>query len=232
MKITWLGHASFLLESGDVRIITDPYDPDDLNLLPVTEPADIVVRSSDDDIAHAYIDSIPKPFDLITATEIVDRGTEVKGIQFQAVPSQESIFKEGGYRDNALYRFTLEGITITHMGDVGNPLSASQLDALEGTDLLFALAGGHPTIGLDDLETVISTLKPKQVIPMHFRVPGPRFFMLPVTEFTNRYPESTVRFKGGSTISINVVELGSRQDETRITVLEPKNVKPEEKAAG
>lgn len=232
MKITWLGHASFLLESGDLRVITDPYDPDDLNLLPVIEPADIVVRSSDDDIAHAYIDSIPKPFELITATEIVDCGAKVKGIQFRAVPSQESVYKEGGYRDNALYRFTLEGITITHMGDVGNPLSKSQLAALDGTDLLFALAGGHPTIGLDDLETVVSTLKPKLVIPMHFRVPGPRFFMLPVTEFTDRYPESTVQFAGVSTISVDAAELGSQQKETRITVLEPKNVKSEEKAAG
>jgi len=25
MKITWLGHASFLIESGNHRIVTDPF---------------------------------------------------------------------------------------------------------------------------------------------------------------------------------------------------------------
>jgi L-ascorbate metabolism protein UlaG (beta-lactamase superfamily) len=229
MNITWLGHASFLIESGGLRIITDPYEPEDLNLLPVTESADIVVRSSVDDIAHCYTDSIPKPFETITATDIVDDGALVKGIEFSAVESQESIYKEGGSRDNAMYRFTLEGINITHMGDVGNPLTANQLGALQGTDLLFVLAGGHPTIDLDDLEEVIRVLEPKMVVPMHFRVPGPRFFMLPVTDFTDRYPESLVRLSRESSFSVVSAELLSLKETPQIVVLDPLRVKPEER---
>lgn len=50
MKIKWLAHAAFLIEDDDLRIITDPYEPNDtINLHPITKPADIVIRSSDDD---------------------------------------------------------------------------------------------------------------------------------------------------------------------------------------
>lgn len=219
MKIKWLAHASFLIEGDDLRIITDPYEPNEIiNLPPVTETADIVVRSSDDDEAHCYVDTIPAGFDLVTATEIVDGGATVKGIDFTGIWSQESIYKEDIVRDNAMYRFTLEGIHITHMGDVGNPLTDSQIEALAGTDILLALAGGHPTIDLNDLQIVIEAIKPKVVIPMHYQIPGPRFFMLPVTELTGKYPPSMIEWVEGSDISFSKKSL---PNEPRIFVLKP-----------
>ena len=142
---------------------------------PVTESADIVVRSSDDDEAHCFIETIPPGFDLVTATDIVDTGATAKGIHFDGIWSQESIYKEDIVRDNAMYRFTLEGIHITHMGDVGNSLTEAQMATLAGTDILLALVGGHPTIALPDLHVVIATVQPKVVIPMHYRIPGRAF---------------------------------------------------------
>jgi L-ascorbate metabolism protein UlaG (beta-lactamase superfamily) len=91
MKIKWLAHASFLIEGDGLRIITDPYEPNEImNLPPVTETADIVVRSSDDDEAHCFVDTIPPGFDLVTATDIVDHGVSVKGVTFSAIWSEES----------------------------------------------------------------------------------------------------------------------------------------------
>jgi hypothetical protein len=107
-----LAHASFLIEGEGLRIITDPYEPNEIiNLPPVTEPADIVVRSSDDDEAHCFIDTIPAGFKLVTATDIVDAGTTVKGISFDAIWSEESHIHKEIVRYNAMYHFTLEGIT-------------------------------------------------------------------------------------------------------------------------
>ena len=219
MKIKWLGHASFLIEGDGLRVITDPYEPNDIiNLPPITESADIVIRSSDDDEAHCFVDTIPEGFELITATEIVDSGATVKGIKFDAIWSEESHKHKKVVRDNAMYRFTVEDINITHLGDVGNPLTESQLDALAGTDVLLALTGGPPTIELEDLVNVIEIIKPKVVIPMHYRIPGPRFFMLPVTEFTSRYPTEMVQWLDTSEIELSRNDLPA---ETCIYVLEP-----------
>jgi L-ascorbate metabolism protein UlaG (beta-lactamase superfamily) len=121
-------------------------------------------------------------------------------------------------RDNALYRFTVEDINIAHMGDVGNPLSERQLDALSGIDVLLALAGGPPTIELEDLEDVLNAIKPKVVIPMHFRIPGPKFSMLPVSAFTDRYPPERVQRFATSEIELN---RGTLPDDMQIYVLEP-----------
>ncbi len=219
MKIRWLAHAAFLIEGDGLRIITDPYEPNAiLNLPPITETADIVARSSDDDEAHCFVDTIPPGFDLVTATEIVETGAVVRGVKFTAVYSQESIYKEDIVRDNAMYSFTLEGVRITHMGDVGNPLTAAQLAALAGTDVLLALAGGHPTIALTDLHAVIAAVQPKLVIPMHYRIPGPRFAMRTVTDFTSYYPAETVDWPDSSEIELT---RDSLPGETRIVVLRP-----------
>ncbi len=220
IKIQWLAHASFLIEGQGVRIITDPYEPNEIiNLPPVTETADIVVRSSNDDEAHAFIDTIPPGFDLVTATDIVDTGASVRGIEFNAVWSMESITKADNIvRDNAMYRFNIEGINITHMGDVGNTLTDTQLAALQGTDVLLALTGGHPTIDLKDLKTVIETIKPKIVIPMHYRTPGPRFFMRPISDFTSMYADEMVQYR-----DTNVIELSKETlpPSSQIIVLQP-----------
>ena len=203
IKIKWLAHASFLIEGQGLRIITDPYDPQDVNLPPVAEPADIVIRSSSDDIAHSFVGNIPLGYELITATEIVDGGATAKGLHVTAVWSQESLIHKHVARDNAMYRFTLDGITICHMGDAGNPLTETQMTALAGADVLLALAGGPPTIELDDLYQVIQTVKPRLVIPMHYRIPGPKFFMLPVTDFAGYFPKESVTWSESSEIEID-----------------------------
>ncbi len=219
MRIRWLAHASFLIEGDGLRIITDPYEPNQvINLPPITEPADIVIRSSDDDEAHCFVDTLPPGFDLITATEIVDTGALARGLTVEALWSQESLVYKDVVRDNAMYRFKLEGIEIAHMGDVGNPLTDAQMDALKGTEILLALTGGPPTIELEDLITVIDRINPRVVIPMHYRIPGPRFFMLPVSHFTALFPEDLVDWIDSSEVEFSKDTL---PDSTRIVVLNP-----------
>lgn len=218
MKITWLAHASFLIEGDGLRIITDPYMPEELNLPPITEPADIVIRSSDDDLGHCYIDPIPTGYQLVTTTDIVDTGTTVKGLEITAIAVRESLIHKESPLDNAMYRFTLEGINITHMGDVGNRLSEDQLAAMAGTDVLLALTGGPPTLDLDDLYEVINVLKPRLVIPMHYRIPGPKFFMLPITDFTQAFPAKAVRWFETPGVELSRETLPA---ETQIYVLQP-----------
>lgn len=218
VRFTWLAHAAFLIEGEGLRIITDPYDPKNIHVSPITEPADIVIRSSEDDRAHCYVDTIPPGFNLITATDIVESGASVRGLDVTAIWSQESLVHKDIPRDNAMYRFELDGIQISHMGDVGNFLTDDQMIALSGTDVLLALAGGPPTIELDDLYTVIQTIKPRIVIPMHFKIPGLKFSILPVNEFTSYFPDEDVEWVEGSQLEISKETL---PEATRIYVLQP-----------
>ena len=189
MKIKWFAHAAFLIEGDGLRIITDPYTPDEMGFPPITEPADIVIRSSSDDGGHCYAEMIPGEPEVVTATDIIYGGVTVHGLKITAIPVRESLIHKDSPLDNGMYRFTLEGIRLAHMGDVGNPLTEEQLDALANVDVLFVLAGGPPTIELDDLREAIDIIQPRVIIPMHYHLPGTKVKMLPITELTDRFSD-------------------------------------------
>lgn len=225
MKIKWLGHASFLITGEGRRIITDPYNPAITKLYPVDDPADIVVRSSDDDEAHSYIDAIPAGYELLTATDNIEsdkREKVVKRVPFRFIPSRESVIHKEVARENAFYRFTLEGVEIAHLGDIGNPMTDEQIDFLRGTDILCALAGGPPTIELKDLWALIEAVKPRLIIPMHFRIPGPEFFMLPIDNLISFFDQSAVRHAGTSEIEVSKNILPAT---TQLFMLDPAKVR-------
>lgn len=216
MKIKWYAHASFLLEGDGLRIITDPYSPEEMAFPPITETADIVIRSSDDDLGHCYAEMIPGDPIVVTATDIIDSGTTVKGLAISAIPVRESLIHKESPLDNGMFRFTLDGVKVAHLGDVGNALTEEQLAGLAGAEVLFVLAGGPPTIDLDDLQAAINQLKPRLVIPMHYHLPGTRVKMFPVTEFTGRFPPEMIEWADSAEIEVTPETLPA---ETKIVVL-------------
>jgi L-ascorbate metabolism protein UlaG (beta-lactamase superfamily) len=216
MKIKWIAHATFLIEGEGLRIVTDPYTPHVLGLPEAREKADLVLRSSADDEGHCNASMIPGNPVVVTATEIPPGGIEVKGIKVVAIPAQESLIYKEEPGNNAMYRFTLESVALAHLGDVGNPLSADQVAALQDTDVFLVPAGGPPTIGLDDLWKALAIIRPKIVIPMHYHLPGTKIKMLPVTEFTDHFSPTVVDWQPGSEIEISRHSLPK---EMRIMVL-------------
>jgi len=211
LNITWLAHAAFLIEGDGVRIITDPYTPDRMGFAEITAPADVVVRSSSDDLAHCNAAMIRGNPAVVTATEVGLNGIVAAGVQFDAIPAQESLIHKETPADNAMYRFTLEGIRVAHLGDIGNRLTETQLAALAGVDVFLALAGGPPTIDLDDLMDAIESIQPRVVIPMHYLLPGASFNMLPVTDLASRWPADQVVWHQGSTVTFTPATLPSRR---------------------
>ena len=75
MKITWFGHAAFLVEgvnpAGEaVRIILDPYNyPACGGYLPINEAADIVSISHHNERYHSDLSAIEGDYELIDALE-------------------------------------------------------------------------------------------------------------------------------------------------------------------
>jgi L-ascorbate metabolism protein UlaG (beta-lactamase superfamily) len=173
MKIKWYGHASFLITSDDgLTIITDPYTPETSGYQPITDVADIVIMSSDNDSFHCRADLLPGNPVVINALTVAQNGGErtEKGVTFHAVAAMEALnHYEHDPDQNGMYRFVVDGVSVGHMGDIGNPLTEAQIEFFCDVDVLLALTGGHPTIELDDLKTFIDAANPRYVIPMHFR---------------------------------------------------------------
>ena len=72
MRITWYGHAAFLIETQGLRIILDPYrSPDSGGYLPIDEPADLVVVSHENDRYHSHLGQIVPPFQVIRGADKV-----------------------------------------------------------------------------------------------------------------------------------------------------------------
>ena len=220
MKIKWYGHACFRIEGDDIVIVTDPYTPEVAGLDPMDEPADVVVMSSATDRFHSDVSMIPGDPKILNALEIAGRGqVQVNGVVFEALPTMESLRHKESPDENAIYRFELEGISILHLGDLGNPLTEEQLDLLRGrVSILLALSGGPPTIELEDLERAIEEIRPRVVIPMHYQIPTLKLNILPLEAFTSRYPEDVVTRVRATEVEFSLETLPRT---LRVYVLEP-----------
>ncbi len=222
MQIRWYGQAAFRLEAEDgTSVITDPYTPDLLGYAPIKDSADLVIISSEDDQAHCRADLIPGDPAVINALDLAldDKVTTSAGVTVRAIEAAEWVNHPRGVPgQNGMYRFELDGLKIAHMGDVGNPLNDQQMAFFEDVDVLLALAGGYLTIELPDLDTMIKRMKPKLVIPMHFRTLTykPRNTMW-IESFLSYYDDAQVDFALDHTTKIGKADIPS---ETRVLVMD------------
>jgi len=220
MRIKWYGHASFLIETNGIRIITDPYTPSIVPFEPIRETADIVIRSSDDDDGHNHAEMIGGTPMVVTATDIINDGLALEGLRFDAVGVKEHIEHPTHETplDNAMYTIRSEGLCVGHMGDVGHALSGEHIDALKDSDILLALTGGFPTIDLNDLDVAIETIQPQLIIPMHYAVNNVDLGMLNIDAFTDRFPSDQVQRIAGNEVEISADTIGEMG---RVMVLKP-----------
>jgi hypothetical protein len=134
VEIAFYAHASFRLEADGLTVITDPYTPgpQPRGFDPINEPADHVIMSSATDAFHSDLSHARGNPTVINALELPPEGSTVRGLHIRSFPAMESFtFYFGRDPDaNALYLFTLGGIHVLHMGDIGNPVSPAHLDAL------------------------------------------------------------------------------------------------------
>ncbi len=223
MRVTWYGHAAFGLDpSSGPRIITDPYTPQGVGYAPINDPADLVIISSDDDSAHCRADLIPGDPTVVNALQVAQSGgnTNALGIEITAIEAAEwdQHPEHAVPGQNGMYRFNLDGMNCAHMGDVGNPLSDAQQAFFEDTDILFALAGGYLTLELPDLMEMIHRMRPKLVIPMHFRTLTyrPRNTMW-IESFLSHFKEEHIDFAFSSEVELTTRDIPPR---TRVLVMD------------
>ena len=161
MRITWYGHAAFLIETRGLRIILDPYrSPDSGGYEPIAEPADLVVVSHENDRYHSHLGQIVPPFEVVRALELPPEGKIVRGIRFQAVHVFET--PERLPEDEVtIVHFRTEDLHVVFLGDLGHPLSEQELAPLQGADIVLAAAGGPPTIDFPEIPPLLEAIGPR-----------------------------------------------------------------------
>ncbi len=198
MKIKWLGHASFMITSETgTKIITDPYvTTENLNYGEIEESADIVT------VSHEHTDH--SNVSAVRGSPEVVRGTaKVKGIDFKGIPAYHDDAEGKSRGSNTILCFEMDGIRVCHLGDLGHPLSDKQIAELGSVDILLIPVGGFYTIDAKVAGQVCDKLKPKVIVPMHFRNDKCTFPIAGVDEFlqgkegVSRLDTSEVEFKQG-----------------------------------
>jgi len=213
MKIKWLGHASFLITSDTkTKIITDPYATGGgLSYGEITELADIVTVSHEH-ADHNNVTAVKGKPEVVRETGI----NRVKGIEFKGIASHHD--ETGGRQrgNNIMFCFEVDGIEVCHLGDLGHQLSDKQAVDLGDIDILLIPVGGYYTIDAKVATQVCDQLKPKVIIPMHFKNSKCSFPITGVDEFLKG--KEGVQKLNASEVEFKQVELPAT---TQIIVLQP-----------
>jgi L-ascorbate metabolism protein UlaG (beta-lactamase superfamily) len=166
MKIKYLGHSAFVITSNKgIRIITDPYATSpDLTYGEINESADIVT------VSHGHFDH--------SNVAAVKGNPEVVNRAGRLVVIASYHDDIGGRRagNNLIFCFELDGVAACHLGDLGHRLDDNQVKEVGRVDVLFVPVGGNYTIDAKVATEVCNQLKPRVIIPMHYKtakgIPG------------------------------------------------------------
>ena len=206
MKITWIGHSCFKIESESGSVVLDPYEDGCVpGLKPVRETADAVLSSH----GHGDHNAVHR----VTITGSGECPFAVTKIETFHDP------EKGALRGpNTIHLLSAEGFKIAHFGDLGCELAPPQLEMLRGIDVALIPVGGFYTIDAAQAAELVRAISPAHVIPMHYREENSRFgidVLGTVQDFTDLMP--SVVFTGSDTL-----DCGAMPD-VQVIVLTPQN---------
>ncbi|HET7053964.1 MAG TPA: MBL fold metallo-hydrolase [Solirubrobacterales bacterium] len=177
MQVEWYGQSAFALRTPDASVFIDPFG--DVAALsargiafeyPPIEAGEIDLLL----VTHEHLDH--NAVEVIAGEPATLRATagrhssplgEVVGV---ASEHDSAAGTERG--PNTIFAFELDGVRVAHFGDFGqSALRPEQAAALGEVDLAFLPVGGGPTIGAEGAAAIVAELKPRWVVPMHYRTP-------------------------------------------------------------
>jgi L-ascorbate metabolism protein UlaG (beta-lactamase superfamily) len=183
VKIKWCGHATFhITAASGIKIITDPNEPGGydgaLGYGSIPDLIDIALVSHDHP-DHNFVQALQgKP------RVVKGPGTHtVSGITFKGVSTYHDTSRGSERGENVIFCFTVDDVRLCHLGDLGHPLDAKAASAIGTVDVLMMPVGGFYTIDAAAATNVMNTLKPRLVIPMHFKTAKCGFPISTVDDF-------------------------------------------------
>ena len=215
MKIKWYGHAAFLITSDQgTKMILDPYEPGafggQLSYGKIKDQVDIVLTSHDH-ADHNYTQDLPGMPQVVKGSG----SKTIKGISMKGISTYHDPSKGSERGPNTIFTLKMDNIQLCHLGDLGHLLSDKELAEIGPVDILLIPVGGYFTIDPKEATRVAEQIKPKILIPMHFKTAKCGFPIAPVEDFL----KGKVNTKRPKTSEVTF-DKASLPQQTEITVLE------------
>ncbi len=179
MIATWLGHSCFrLMTQNGITVTMDPFHEEEVGYPLLRLHSDIVT------VSHEHEDH--NNVAGVSGHPQVIRGPgrhKALGIEFLGLTSSHDDAGGGLRGQNTIFCFSLDGIRICHLGDLGEPLSRPLVQAIGPVDLLFLPVGGRYTIDAVGADEVMRQLRPVVAVPMHYRTRNLSFELDSVHDF-------------------------------------------------
>ncbi len=168
LRITFLGHASFLIETPrGVRAVTDyngvnvPEDPPDIATMNhahsthYTDHPDPRIKY----VLHGWRDD-GKPAQI----DLVYRDLHVSNL-----PTNIRDWNGGTeYYGNSIFVFESAGLCVAHLSHLHHLLTEQDVATLGHIDVVMAPVDGIYTMSQPDMAKVLDELQPRLVLPMHY----------------------------------------------------------------
>jgi L-ascorbate metabolism protein UlaG (beta-lactamase superfamily) len=173
VRITFVGHATFLIESPQlVRIATDYNDYVRPPILP-----DIITMNHAHD-TH-YTDHPDPAIKYVlrgwsdTPNQPAQWDLTYRDVRVRNVPTNIRDFEGGTERyGNSIFIFEIANLCIVHLSHLHHTLTQQQLNEIGHADVVMAPVDGFYTLDLDGIMDVLTAMKAPLMIPMHYSGPS------------------------------------------------------------
>lgn len=198
MQIQWLGLASFKIQTSHSVIITDPFADDVGITFPKLKAEIVLVSDTQSSLANNTKRLSGEPFIITGPGEYEIQNTFIYG-----VPAEHTVFL-----------LEDERIKVAFLGCGELTLGGTQLEALEGADILLLPIN---SLTKEQRTTLISQLEPRVIIPYLYQQPGVKQITEPLETFLKEMGLKSAEPKDKYTIKYKDLP----QEDTATVILEP-----------
>jgi L-ascorbate metabolism protein UlaG (beta-lactamase superfamily) len=151
-----------------MTIVTDPHDGRSIGIPAPNTSGDIILVSHNH-YDHNSVKSVEKEGSKVITDE---RKRTIGAIQISGIPAYHDTVHGERRGKMILFKFICDNVTFLHLGDLGHELDEKTIQQIGPVDILFIPVGGTYTIDADQAWKVIDSIKPRIIIPMHYRIEG------------------------------------------------------------
>lgn len=179
LQLQWFGHSTFLITSSTgTKILIDPVNnTTGYRITPITGVDAVTISHEHGD--HTNLNFAPNATTVLRGlapggwnpVNQTVKDVKIFSIGSSALPQYHDNVSGAQRGRNSIFVYQVDGLRIAHLGDLGHSLSPDAVQAIGQVDVVMIPVGGAYTIDAAAATAVVDQLKPKIVVPMHYKTP-------------------------------------------------------------